>query len=149
MMEGACMHVLLVEDNNDHAMIAERALTASNDWTVTRVATGQAALETVQSKSVDLVILDYQLPDSDGLAVLERLRSMRSTLPILFFTGQGDEEIALKALSLGAMDYVVKGPDVADRLQERVQAVVDSWTDVDLVVSLGEGEHRPARDPDR
>lgn len=60
----------------------------------------------------DLLLVDYRLPDMNALALLKEVRQFRKLdLPLVIVTGQGDAEIAIQALKLGAADYLVKGPD--------------------------------------
>jgi len=59
----------------------------------------------------DAILLDYRLPGMNALETLKELRQVRkSDLPIILITGQGDEEVAVQTLKLGATDYVVKSP---------------------------------------
>ena len=56
----------------------------------------------------DVVVSDYQMPDKDGLEFLKELRKKGNTIPFIVFTGKGREEIAMKALNLGAAGYFNK-----------------------------------------
>ncbi len=68
----------------------------------------------------DLLLLDYRLPGMDALALLKVLQELRQARPlelsVVLVTGQGDEEVALQALKLGAADYLVKNPGYLHRL---------------------------------
>jgi|GEM_PF-5966186 len=70
----------------------------------------------------DLLLLDYRLPGMNALEVLKELRQTRAlNITILVVTGQGDEEIAVQALKLGAADYLVKGSDYLHRLPQALE----------------------------
>src|SRR5665648_18498 len=60
-------------------------------------------------KLYDLIFLDYRLPTTTGLEVLEKLSNLGNKIPVVMMTGEGTEEIAVKAMQLGAFDYLVKG----------------------------------------
>ena len=70
------------------------------------LATGIARLS---KGGVDLVLLDLGLPDSQGLETLERLRAVQPTVSVVVLTGLADEDVGLRAVQLGAQDYLVKG----------------------------------------
>ncbi|WP_050032706.1 PAS domain-containing response regulator [Halorubrum halophilum] len=86
-----------------------------------------AALEAVESGSIDCVVSDYEMPDTDGLAFLERVRERDRTVPFVLFTGKGSEEIASEAISAGVTDYIQKrsGTDQYTVLANRVRNAVD------------------------
>ena len=108
----------MVEDDDAIAVPLVEGLERA-DFTVTRVATGQAALES--ASSVDLVLLDLGLPDIDGSEVCRRLRA-KHAVPVIIVTARGDESERVLGLELGADDYVVK-PFGMRELIARVRAV--------------------------
>jgi DNA-binding NtrC family response regulator len=71
---------------------------------------GERAIDTFQRVRPDVVLLDLQLPDSNGLVVLERLR--REGAAVVLLTGQGDIETAVKAMQLGAENFLTKPVDM-------------------------------------
>jgi DNA-binding response OmpR family regulator len=73
--------------------------------------------------SLDLVLLDLNLPDGDGLEILHQVRRQASSLPVIILTARGDEGDRVKGLKLGADDYVVK-PFGALELLARIEAVL-------------------------
>ena len=77
------------------------------------------------AKGIDAAILDYKLPDGDGLSVLRRLRQMDPDLPVVMLTAHTDVAIIVDAVKAGASDYVTKPFDVKDvalRLQRAIDA---------------------------
>ena len=66
----------------------------------------------------DCALLDYRLPDIDGIEVLERLKKNKQVcdIPVAIITGQGSEEVAVQAIKLGAINYLVKGDITDERL---------------------------------
>jgi DNA-binding NtrC family response regulator len=101
--------VLLIEDNADAARFVAGALRAGSDpFDVTAVPSAEAGLRHLGEHPTDVVLLDYRLPDADGLECLRRIRRQHPDMPVVLITGAGSEEIAVEAMKLGASDYVVK-----------------------------------------
>ncbi|MBX3081500.1 MAG: response regulator transcription factor [Anaerolineae bacterium] len=98
--------ILVVEDTLDLAQLIARELRASN-FEVTLADNGRQALELHAAQRPDLIILDWNLPELDGLEVLRRLRQYAST-PVLMLTGRVDEIDRVVGLEVGADDYLVK-----------------------------------------
>lgn len=71
------------------------------------------ALEAMDGKPMDAVLLDVWLPDEDGLTFLQRLKALHPALPVIMITGAGyDEDLMKKALHQGAAAYVSKGTNL-------------------------------------
>lgn len=80
-------------------------------------------LQLALSSEIDLLLLDWVLPDGDGLSILQKVRRERPTLPIIVLTARGDESDRVRGLQGGADDYVVK-PFSVRELLARVEAVL-------------------------
>ncbi|MFW9916257.1 MAG: response regulator [Candidatus Thorarchaeota archaeon] len=123
------IRVLLVDDDQDLLMIAEKFLTQyEEDFRVTTVRSAQKAFERLATHEFDAVVVDYQMPKINGLQMLEKLRKDGNQIPIIIFTGRGREEVAMQALNLGADFYVKKGDDAASaygELAHKIRQVVD------------------------
>ena len=76
--------------------------------------TGAEALQKAQADPPDLVLLDVRLPDADGLEILERLRAANPEAPVIMITAHGGVESAVRAMKLGAKDYVIKPFDMEE-----------------------------------
>src|SRR5262245_54321999 len=74
-------------------------------------ASGADALQRAGELALDLVLLDLELPDADGLSVLARLRANHPRLPVLVVTMHQDPELVRRAVNAGAAGYVLKGVD--------------------------------------
>ncbi len=104
------MTVLLIEDNLEEAELIRAMLGKSRRETlqVEHVTRLQEGLTRLQTGPVDVVLLDFSLPDSSGLASFEKTREVAPHVPIVILTNMDDEETALKAVREGAQDYLVK-----------------------------------------
>ena len=107
---GGPRRVLLVDDEPGAADLAATHVERLVDGveTVTRTAPADA-LAVVREQRVDCVVSDYNMPGTDGLELLEAVRSIDPGLPFVLFTGRGSEEIASEAVSAGVTDYLQKG----------------------------------------
>ena len=113
--------ILLVEDDPLQAKLARTAIAVAGFAPPTVVETAAEALALAAEH--DLVILDVQLPDGNGLDVLRKLRE-RSTRPgVVIVTGHGGEKIVVEALRLGADDYVSKDASFVEILPTVVERV--------------------------
>jgi len=114
------MNVLLVEDDNSHAELIQRSLARGPQINVLRAPTAHRALSLLDHRPVHVVVLDYSLPDRDGLDVLKDIRSRYSDLPVIFLTSADSAEVCAKALKGGAIDYLVKKRNYLEVLPEIV-----------------------------
>ena len=76
---------------------------------VAAVEDGEAALEAVATKGVDILLLDVSLPGLSGFAVAEKLNGMKATVKVIFVTAHSDRVYVERAFEIGAAGYVVKG----------------------------------------
>ncbi|CAN3702068.1 Sensory transduction protein regX3 [Microbacterium sp. MM2322] len=120
------MHVLVAEDDGSVAAALVSALTRAGH-ACTRVARGSDVL--LRHRDAQVVLLDLGLEDMDGLDVLRQLREV-SQLPVIVVTARGDERSTVRALSLGADDYLVK-PVRLHELLARLLAVTRRYSPPD------------------
>ena len=112
---------VLVVDDEPPILRFLRASLQSQGYIVSTAANARAALDMVRGHSVDLVVLDLGLPDMDGLDVVSQIRNGGETLPIIILSSRDNENAKVKALDLGADDYVTK-PFSIDELLARIRA---------------------------
>ncbi len=118
------IRVLLLEDDPLQAqLVAERLRLAEGFEIVFAHSLSQFWNLLPQSKA-DVILMDYRLPDGNGLEALEQLRDQKVNLPVIMVTGQGDEQLAVKALQSGATDYLVKGSGYWHDLPQRLEKAV-------------------------
>jgi two-component system KDP operon response regulator KdpE len=114
------LRVLVVDDEPAILRFLRPSL-ATQGYVVSEAADGKSALEAIRRKSADVVVLDLGLPDMDGLDIIRQLREAGETLPIIILSSREAEDAKVKALDLGADDYVTK-PFGIDELLARIRA---------------------------
>jgi two-component system, OmpR family, KDP operon response regulator KdpE len=121
---AAPLKVLVVDDEPAIRRFLRTSLTAQG-YQVVEAENGASALESLRrgSSSIDILVLDLGLPDVNGLDIIERLRGQGSVLPIVVLSSRTDETGKVKALDLGADDYVTK-PFGIDELLARLRAAL-------------------------
>lgn len=111
------LQILVVDDDEVDRMAARRAARHSGlNLELTEARTGADALTALRSGKFDCALLDYQLPDANGLEILKKVHEAGITTPILMLTGHGDELIAVELMKAGAVDYLPKSRLSADSL---------------------------------
>lgn len=85
--------------------------------------TAKEGWETIENKQVDLVLLDWMLPDRSGIDLLHRIRKYYSQLPVIMITARAEEEDRVLGLDVGADDYITK-PFSVRELKSRIHAVL-------------------------
>ena len=105
------MSRFLVVDDETAARYGARRLLESAGHEVSEAESGEDCLRAVASRGFDAILLDYQMGGMDGLAVLAALALRPSAPPVVLFTAQGNEKVAVEAMRKGAHDYLVKPAD--------------------------------------
>ncbi len=118
--------ILLVDDNPEDRLLVRRLLARELPDCRFRDVVDAASFErALQSGDIDLVITDYKLHWNDGIEVTRAVKRELPFVPVMMFTDNGDEEIAVEAMKSGLADYVLKSPRNAIRLPLAVQAVLE------------------------
>ncbi len=117
--------IFVVEDDADIAQLVRRHLERAGDYEVRVFGRGDEFLAACEREFPDLVVLDLNLPDTDGLSLCRELRAWEATrtVPILMLTARAGESDRVTGLDLGADDYLTK-PFSLRELSARVQALV-------------------------
>ncbi|MCZ6655071.1 MAG: ATP-binding protein [Planctomycetota bacterium] len=121
------IRVLLVEDNPGDVRLASEMLKVPGQARYEQIVHERlsAALEYLDRHSVDVVLLDLSLPDSQGLETLTRMQRANPELPIVILSGLADEQVALSAVQLGAQDYIVKGHKHGDIMARSIRYAIE------------------------
>ena len=116
---------LLVEDNSSHVeLISDELHSVLAGWTLDVVATVAEARRRFAARPYDLFVLDFRLPDGDGIQLLREIRSSGLKTPTLFVTTAASAKLAVEAMKLGADDYIVKEEGYLEVLPYLVQEVL-------------------------
>jgi len=140
-------NILLVEDNSLDARLIREVLEAipGDRFNFLQAESLAPALERLSSGGIDVVLLDLNLPDSNGLETLARVRAQAEGVAVVVMTGTDDEARAMEAVHMGAQDYLVKGEVSGSVLKrairyalerQRMQAELQSLSLVDDLTGL-------------
>jgi DNA-binding NtrC family response regulator len=105
------LHVLVVDDDSAVRDVLQEALT-QEEYSVSTAEDGAAAIQAVKDSVVHIVITDFQLPDIDGLEIIDRLAKLDAKIIPIMMTGFGTIETAVRAMKSGAFDFITKPFDL-------------------------------------
>jgi DNA-binding response OmpR family regulator len=134
--------ILIVDDMEANRAVVTRRLEKQN-YIVSDVDSGRAALDSIQRIMPDVVLLDYMMPNMNGIEVLRHLRAdpKTRTLPVIMVTARAEASATVEALEAGADDYVTKPIDF-EVLCARIETQLAKRRDIDEIrrsnVALGE-----------
>ena len=117
-------HILLVDDSATDRLLIEGLLKKCLHFDVDTAADGLIALEKIKAKAPDLVVTDMQMPNMDGMQLVEKIRSLYPLIPVVLITAAGSEELASQALQRGAAGYVPKSR-CEELLQDTLNHVIE------------------------
>lgn len=105
--------VLIVDDDQGLVHFLSRFF-SRHDFSVQSCANGQRTLEIVSREAFDLILLDYKMPEMNGLDTLREIRKLQVKTPVIVMTAYGTMDTAIEAMKLGAYDYLLKPFDRRD-----------------------------------
>jgi CheY-like chemotaxis protein len=117
--------VLVVDDSPSDRLLAGRLLQREPNLAVAFAGDGLEALDYIRRETPDAVVTDLQMPESDGLELVEAVKRDFPRLPVILMTARGSEEIAAEALKKGAASYVPKS-GLATHLRDTVMRVLSA-----------------------
>src|SRR5687768_17464469 len=103
----ALTRVLIVDDEPDVAWVISRDLQTAG-YEVTTASSFRSGQDALETKRPEVVLLDLRLPDGDGLELLRRIRDSQDSPVVILLTGHATIESAVRAMKLGAFDYLIK-----------------------------------------
>lgn len=117
--------LVIIEDEEAHFSLMKRAITKEFPHaSVYHFQEAYTCLEGLDSITPTVIITDYLLPGMNGIEFLETLSQKDGDIPVVMITGQGDENVAVRAMKLGAIDYLVKSGDFFTLLPAVIEKVV-------------------------
>jgi two-component system, OmpR family, response regulator len=115
--------LLIVDDEQDFLETIVKRLKARG-IDVTGVESGYQALEVLEGRDPDVIILDVKMPGMDGIETLREIKKKQPLVEVIMLTGHASVESGLQGMQLGAFDYVMK-PVALDELLEKVRQAYD------------------------
>lgn len=117
--------ILIIEDEDAIRRVLIKIINnENNSYEVEEAADGLEGFELIENSDYDLVLCDIKMPKMDGVEVLEKALSLKPEIPFIMISGHGDLETAVKAMRLGAFDYISKPPDL-NRLLNAIRNALD------------------------
>ncbi len=115
--------IVYVVDDDAGVLGSLRFLLETDGFDVETFRNGQALLNAIASKKADCLVIDYKMPNIDGIDLANRLRSRDIATPIILITGFPDDNIPAKAAVAGVYDVLLK-PHIEDSLVARIRSVI-------------------------
>lgn len=121
------LKILLVEDNpGDARLIGEMLKESGNThFIINNVTSLNDGIEYIKKETFDLILLDLELPDCQGLSTLENITPYTQDIAVMVLTGLADEAIGIQAVQNGAQDYFIKGQVNASILSRSMRYAVE------------------------
>lgn len=117
--------IVIIEDEDAHFKLMERALHRELPYlSIMHFDDAPSFLDTLDQIRPEIIIVDFLLPGMNGIEFLEALQQKGRAIPVIMITGQGDEMIAVRAMKMGAADYLVKSADFFALLPSTVEKVI-------------------------
>ena len=116
--------ILIIDDDPMYTIIIE-AMLESEPYHVTSIDDGKEALEHLKSSLPNVILLDYMMPDVNGLMVLKQIKSDPYTkdVPVIMLTGDASRTVVTSCIKNGASEYIIK-PGSKAQIIEKIKAVL-------------------------
>ncbi len=128
-MKAGPIKILLIDDSSEDREVFSRYLRqhSEQEFKIIETESGEEGLELCKREQPNCVLIDYQIPDLDGLEFIQSLGNDEEQryLPVLMLTGQGNEGVASEAMKGGASDYLVKNKLTPDGLYRAVTRAIE------------------------
>jgi len=116
------LKIMIIEDEKHHFELMERAIKKELPNAVVDLCEkADFGLDRLEETSPDIIIADYLFSGMSGLELFEELKMRKIDIPVIVVTGHGDESVAVRAMKLGAFDYVVKSGNFFELIPESIR----------------------------
>jgi len=130
MTKQHCRFVILIVDDDTSVLLLLERMLANQNFVIIAETDGNKALKHIAGGTIDLLIVDYKMPAMDGFTLLKQARTMAPRLKAIMLSGSGGVSEAVKAIKMGAVDYLEKKSSWKE-LQNRVNQLHEDWLMVD------------------
>lgn len=113
------MKILLVDDSRTIRNIQKNTLASMGHTDILEAADGLLALEVLSKETPDLILVDWNMPNMDGITLVKKIRETDKRIPIMMCTTEAEKSRVIEAIKAGVNNYVVK-PFTADTLSEKI-----------------------------
>ena len=118
--------ILIIEDEAAIRRVLGKIISEENEtYQVEEAEDGLVGIEMILKSDFDLVLCDIKMPKMDGVEVLEKIKKLKSEIPVIMISGHGDIDTAVNTMRLGAFDYISKPPDL-NRLLNTVRNALEN-----------------------
>ena len=117
------MKVLLVDDSRTIRNIQKKTFAALGHDDIMEAGDGVEALQQLGQSRPDLVLIDWNMPNMDGITLVRKIRETDKTLPLIMCTTEAEKSRVIEAIKAGVNNYLVK-PFTAESLKEKVEATM-------------------------
>lgn len=126
-MNDKIPNLLLVEDDKSYLGFLIQLFSKSKEtnFILKNASSLNSAVDELVSDSIDVILLDLNLPDSNGINTLSAIRNCAPDIPVVILTGDDDKSQAMEALRLGAQDYLLKGADFTKNIIFKVEYALE------------------------
>lgn len=128
MIASITYSILIVEDNEAHCVLIERAFEMYEKYNILFSDSVKSAVEILSINQIDIVVTDWKLPDGEGYDLIEDCKYRN--IPVIIMTGFGNEAYAVKAIKAGAYDYIVKSNEVFLDLPHIIHRCMSDWNNL-------------------
>ena len=115
------IRVLLVDDEEDFVETLAQRLEV-RDFEVATALSGAEALEGLEEREIDVVVLDLQMPGVDGIQVLRQIKERKPLIEVIMLTGHATVQTAIDGMKLGAFDFLIKPTETEELLEKIARA---------------------------
>lgn len=128
MAEKRLVRVLMVDDNKDHINLCSEYL-PKEEFVLDPAYDATQALVKLKANQYDILILDYALPDMNGIELMKKIKPLELNVPMIFVSAYDDPDLSFEALRAGACDFIVKTFQYYESLKDRILENLDMcWT---------------------
>jgi len=115
--------ILLVDDDERLLELGKEFLELDSHHSVITANCVDSAMTIIGSTNIDVIVSDYQMPNTDGIEFLKTIRRRKDHVPFILFTGKGREEVVIQAINEGVDYYIKKGTDVGPQYAQLLHTI--------------------------